>query len=114
MRESLRDPLRLLLAALSLAGLGAAQLALPWVIKGWVEGPLANGVAAGTGRFALTAAAIAAAVAVLLLTSRTLLAGHQRQAAVQVGTAAAQDIALAQQRRHVTGGGGEPQVLATQ
>jgi len=47
-------------------------------------------------------------------TSRALLAGHQRQAAVQVGTAAAQDIALAQQGCHVTGGGGEPQVLATQ
>lgn len=88
MRESLRDPLRLLLAALSLAGLGAAQLALPWVIKGWVEGPLANGVAAGTGRFALTAAAIAAAVAVLLLTSRTLLASVNQRLVERLRNAA--------------------------
>lgn len=42
-REVLRYPLLVLGAAISLVGLGATQLALPWVIKEWVQGPVARG-----------------------------------------------------------------------
>jgi len=73
-REAVRYPGRLSLAVVSLVGLGAAQLALPWMVKQWVEGPLTHG-GAGQVRAALASAGVAvAAVAVLLLVSRALLA----------------------------------------
>jgi subfamily B ATP-binding cassette protein MsbA len=88
-REAMRYPGRLSLAVLSLIGLGAAELALPWIVKQWVEGPLMHG-GAGQVRDALVmASAAAAAVAVLLFASRALLASinqrmleHLRNAAV--------------------------------
>ena len=71
--ECLRYPIRLTLAVISLVGLGGAQLALPWLVKRWVEGPLVD---PGGEVRTLVAAALAAAVmvAVFLFTSRLLLA----------------------------------------
>ena len=89
-REAVRYPGRLSLAAASLLGLGAAELSLPWIVKRWVEGPLMHG-GAGEVRSALAvASAIAAAAAVLLFASRALLAsvnqrmlGRLRDSAVE-------------------------------
>jgi len=71
-RECLRYPIRLTLAVASLVGLGAAQLALPWMVKLWVEGPLVEGDAE-TGSLIAAAVAVAGMVAVFLFTSRLLL-----------------------------------------
>jgi subfamily B ATP-binding cassette protein MsbA len=67
------DVRRLLLTVLTLLGLGASQLALPWLIKQWVEGPLVRGEIE-IGRHLVAAVVIAGLIALFLLTSRTLLA----------------------------------------
>ncbi len=66
-------PMRVALAVTCLAGLGAAQLALPWVIKSWVEGPLVDGNQTGA-RWVAVALAVTAMISLFLFLSRTLLA----------------------------------------
>lgn len=58
---------------MSLIGLGLAQLALPWLVKMWVEGPLTNGDA-DIGGFVAAASMVAVLIAVFLFSSRALLA----------------------------------------
>lgn len=72
-RECLHYPVRLTLAMISLIGLGGAQLALPWLVKSWVEGPLVDG-SGDIGVLLSTALAVAGMVALFLFTSRLLLA----------------------------------------
>ncbi len=72
-KECLHYPIRLTLAMISLIGLGGAQLALPWLVKRWVEGPLVDG-GGDIGVLLSTALAAAGMVALFLFTSRLLLA----------------------------------------
>ncbi|MFI5165810.1 MAG: ABC transporter ATP-binding protein [Thermoanaerobaculales bacterium] len=74
LRECLHYPLRLAFALASLLGLGLAQLALPWIVKTWVEGPLGHGGAGDIRAPVLAASAVVALVAVFLFVSRALLA----------------------------------------
>lgn len=87
LRECLHDTPRLALAALSLLALGAAQLSLPWLIKGWVEGPLVRGDTAGVRGLVTSAVLLAALIAVLLFTSRRLLASVSQRLVERVRTA---------------------------
>ena len=73
-RDAARNAGRLSLAAGALVVLGAAELALPWIVKQWVEGPLTHGGSGRIGAAIAAAAAAVAAVAVMLLVSRALLA----------------------------------------
>ena len=72
-RDCLLQKGRISLAVVSLIGLGLSQLALPWLVKMWVEGPLTNGDA-DIGGFVATASIIAVLIAVFLFSSRALLA----------------------------------------
>jgi len=86
-RELLRYPLPVLAAAVSLVGLGATQLALPWVIKEWVQGPVAQ------GGVPLTAHAVAALIIVTLLalfivSSRSLLVSVDQRLVERLRSAA--------------------------
>ena len=88
-RESLRYPVRLACGVMSLVGLGAAQLALPWIIKEWVEGPLTQGDLP-VGKPVLVALVLIILIAFFLFASRAFLASvnqrmleHLRSAAVR-------------------------------
>jgi len=72
-RDCLLQKGRISLAVVSLIGLGLAQLALPWLVKMWVEGPLTDGDT-DIGAFVATASIIAVLIAVFLFSSRALLA----------------------------------------
>ena len=72
-RESLRYPVRLASGVICLVGLGAAQLALPWIVKEWVEGPLTHGELPVGGPI-LFALAIVILIAIFLFASRAFLA----------------------------------------
>ncbi len=78
-RECLHHPLRLFLAFVSLVGLGVAQLALPWIVKRWVEGPLGHGAVGDIRSPLLAASAAVVLVAAFLFASRTLLASVNQQ-----------------------------------
>lgn len=87
-RESLRYPVRLACGLISLVGLGAAQLALPWIVKEWVEGPLTHGDLP-VGKPVLVSLVIVLLIAFFLFASRAFLASvnqrtleHLRGAAV--------------------------------
>jgi len=87
-REVLRYPLPVFGAAVSLVGLGAAQLALPWVIKEWVQGPVAQGGVPLTAHV-VVALIIVTLLALFIVSSRSLLVSvdqrvveHLRSAAV--------------------------------
>ncbi len=72
-RESLRYPVRFVLATLSLVGLAGTQLALPVIVKRWVEGPLSHGEVP-VGSHLLAAILMAALLALFLFSSRVLVA----------------------------------------
>ncbi len=86
-RECLRYPIKLTLAMISLIGLGGAQLALPWLVKLWVEGPLVDG---GGDLSGLVSAALAVVgmAAVFLFTSRVLLASINQRMLEKLRTGA--------------------------
>src|SRR5512137_3052907 len=71
-REVLQYPLPLFGAAISLVGLGATQLALPWVIKEWVQGPVAQGGVPLTAHV-VVALIIVTLLALFIVSSRSLL-----------------------------------------
>ena len=72
-RESLRYPVQLLFATLCLIGLAGTQLALPVVVKKWVEGPLSHG-GVPVGSHLLAAILTAGLLALFLFSSRLLVA----------------------------------------
>jgi len=87
-RESLRYPVRLTCGVICLVGLGAAQLALPWIVMEWVEGPLTHGDLP-VGKPVLVALVLVVLIAFFLFSSRAFLASvnqrmleHLRSAAV--------------------------------
>ncbi len=72
-RESLRYPVRFGFATLCLIGLAGTQLALPVVVKLWVEGPLSHGGVPAWSHL-LAAVLTAALLALFLFSSRLLVA----------------------------------------
>jgi len=68
LRECRYFPFQLALALLSLIGLGAAQLALPWAVKRWVEGPLTQGSAVDIRPLTTFALLIIGCLALFMLT----------------------------------------------
>src|SRR5512140_1166790 len=72
LREALSSPLPLALAAACLAATGVAQLALTWLVKLWLDGPLRGD--AGTRSLLLAAGAITAVLGAALYVSRVSLA----------------------------------------
>lgn len=60
--------------AFALAGLGAAQLALTWCVKRWVEGPLLKGGGPESRQLLWLSALLVGAIAIFLFLSRQLLA----------------------------------------
>jgi subfamily B ATP-binding cassette protein MsbA len=72
-RESLRYPIRFLFATIGLIGLAATQLALPVVVKRWVEGPLSEG-GVPVASHLLAAVLTAVLLAFFLFSSRLLVA----------------------------------------
>ncbi len=100
-RMCLAYPLHIVMAVLCLAGLGATQLALPWVIKQWVEGPLVDGNESW-GRWVVLALTVAAAVALFLFLSRWVLASIN-QRLVEDLRGKAVDRLLEQEPNHLDG-----------
>ena len=73
-RECLQAPLRLAFAAAGFVALGAGRLALTWLVKLWVEGPLSTHDPSQVRRLIAEAAALTLGMFVALTTSRILLA----------------------------------------
>jgi ABC-type multidrug transport system fused ATPase/permease subunit len=86
-RELLRYPLPVFAAAVSLVGLGATQLALPWVIKEWLQGPVAEG-GVPLAEHVLAALAIVGLLALFIFASRTLLVGIDQRLVERLRSAA--------------------------
>jgi ABC-type multidrug transport system fused ATPase/permease subunit len=90
-RECLRYPIMLILAMISLIGLGGAQLALPWLVKLWVEGPIVDG-GEDLGGLISAALAVVGMAAVFLFTSCVLLASINQRMLERLRTGAVRRI----------------------
>jgi ABC-type multidrug transport system fused ATPase/permease subunit len=89
LRESLREPGRLVVAGLTLAGQGATQLALTWLVKSWVEGPLVHGHGSGDPSSLLSlAVALALLLAGFILASRIAMASVRERLVERLRNAA--------------------------
>jgi subfamily B ATP-binding cassette protein MsbA len=73
-RECLHSPVRLAFAVAGFGVLGAGRLALTWLVKLWVEGPLATHDPSEVRRLIAEAAALTVGMFVALTSSRILLA----------------------------------------
>jgi len=104
-REVLHQPLPVLAAAVSLVGLGATQLALPWVIKEWVQGPVAQG-GVPLAKHVLAALAIVGLLALFIVASRALLVGIDQRLVERLRSAAVDHVLRLEPgtiERHPTG-----------
>lgn len=90
-RELLRYPLPVFAAAVSLVGLGATQLALPWVIKEWLQGPVAEG-GVPLAEHVLAALAIVGLLALFIVSSRSLLVSVDQRLVERLRSAAVDHI----------------------